>query len=165
MCACVRGGVLLYRLFYKYITVSCPTDLKMMSLMIFCYFFHSFFFLDLIVGVKRVTWPPEHEYIARAASITRQSPALQPQVSKSNMLLLRAYKYICIRVYFWLKERFFNSQYYYAPFAFVRASHAIHKLLLTLLGMHSQPKQKRIESETNHVYCYFCGLFCFLLLF
>ncbi|XP_055315458.1 putative mediator of RNA polymerase II transcription subunit 26 isoform X2 [Sitodiplosis mosellana] len=30
-------------------------------------------------GVKRVTWPPEHEYQARAASLTRQSPGLQPQ--------------------------------------------------------------------------------------
>jgi len=32
-----------------------------------------------IGGVKRVTWPPEHEYQARAASQTRQSPAIQPQ--------------------------------------------------------------------------------------
>lgn len=32
-----------------------------------------------IGGVKRVTWPPEHEYQARAASLTRQSPAFQPQ--------------------------------------------------------------------------------------
>ncbi|XP_031620161.1 putative mediator of RNA polymerase II transcription subunit 26 isoform X3 [Contarinia nasturtii] len=30
-------------------------------------------------GVKRVTWPPEHEYQARASSQTRQSPAFQPQ--------------------------------------------------------------------------------------
>lgn len=40
----------------------------------------NFFFLCIISGVKRVTWPPEHEYQARSASQTRQSPAIQPQV-------------------------------------------------------------------------------------
>lgn len=30
-------------------------------------------------GIKRVTWPPEHEYQARASSQTRQSPAYQSQ--------------------------------------------------------------------------------------
>lgn len=34
-----------------------------------------------ILGVKRVTWPPEHEYQARAASVTRQSPGFQPRQS------------------------------------------------------------------------------------
>lgn len=41
----------------------------------------SLCFCLIFLEVKRVTWPPEHEYQARAASLTRQSPAFQSQVS------------------------------------------------------------------------------------
>lgn len=42
--------------------------------------FISLFFRSHLIGVKRVTWPPENEYNARASQ-QRQSPALNPQVN------------------------------------------------------------------------------------
>lgn len=52
------------------------------NLFLFNAIISKFIYLYVFVGVKRVTWPPEHEYQARAASVTRQSPGFQPQVSE-----------------------------------------------------------------------------------
>lgn len=56
--------------------------LLLINLFLLYDFISKFIYLYVFVGVKRVTWPPEHEYQARAASVTRQSPAFQPQVSE-----------------------------------------------------------------------------------
>lgn len=72
----------------------------------FLFLFHFilmlFIVIDLFVGVKRVIWPPESS--SRSTSITRQSPALQSQVSHSNDTPTQK----CVRFFlfylFWLRD-------------------------------------------------------------
>lgn len=129
-------------------------SLRWRLLYIFC--FSSF----LIVGVKRVTWPPEHEYIARAASITRQSPALQPQVSKSNDTPTRIF--LC--VYFWLRERRdfsstrsattlrFYILYGVCEFYKIHVYHTVQAAFNAIGNAFSTREKRRRKKKQNHVY-------------
>lgn len=127
--------------------------LLLINLFLFNAFISKFIYLYVFVGVKRVTWPPEHEYQARAASVTRQSPASQSQVSEhmhifENMSFSSSERvFVSIKcTHFWNRmHSFWNTNDFLNLLKYFNGMHP-RKSKLYCINLYSRPSSQSFNS-------------------
>lgn len=127
--------------------------LLLINLFLFNAFISKFIYLYVFVGVKRVTWPPEHEYQARAASVTRQSPASQSQVSE-HMHIFETISFsssgrvlVSIKcTHFWNRmHSYWNTNDFLNLLKYFNGMHP-HKRKLYCINLYSRPSSQSFNS-------------------